>query len=136
MDQLHLTFRKERKWVSRFLVLVMVFNATFNNILVILWRLVFLVKETGIPGENHRPVASHLLLQSSLYYYVMFVQFFMSMLYVMMFSYCRRFVKRRIYISSACFRILVVYYILYCINMSYYWIKYVYIKSLTNCLYV
>jgi len=34
-------------------------------------------------------------------------------------------IRRQIYISSACFRILVVYYILYCINMSYYWMKYV-----------
>jgi len=31
----------------------MVFNATFNNISVIL------VEETGIPAENHRPVTSH-----------------------------------------------------------------------------
>jgi hypothetical protein len=31
----------------------MVFNATFNNISVIL------VKETEVPRENHRPVASH-----------------------------------------------------------------------------
>ena len=31
----------------------MVFNATSNNILVILWRLVLLVEETGVPGENH-----------------------------------------------------------------------------------
>ena len=37
----------------------MVLNATFNNILVILWLSVLLVKETGGPGENHRPVASH-----------------------------------------------------------------------------
>jgi len=37
----------------------MVFNATFNNISVILWRSVLLVKETGGLGENHRPVASH-----------------------------------------------------------------------------
>jgi len=36
-----------------------VFNATFNNISVKSWRSVLLVKETGIPGENHRPVASH-----------------------------------------------------------------------------
>ena len=33
---------------------VMVLNATFNNISVISWR-----KETGVPWENHRPVASH-----------------------------------------------------------------------------
>ena len=31
----------------------MVFNATFNNISVILWRSVLLVEETGIPRENH-----------------------------------------------------------------------------------
>jgi hypothetical protein len=37
----------------------MVFNAIFNNISVILWRSVLLVEETGVPGENHRPVASH-----------------------------------------------------------------------------
>jgi hypothetical protein len=37
----------------------MVFNATFNNISVISWRSVLLVEETGVPGENHRLVASH-----------------------------------------------------------------------------
>ena len=37
----------------------MVFNATFNNISVISWRSVLLVEETGGPGENHRPGASH-----------------------------------------------------------------------------
>ena len=37
----------------------MVFNAPFNNILVISWQSVLLVEETGAPGENHRPVASH-----------------------------------------------------------------------------
>jgi hypothetical protein len=31
----------------------MVFNATFKNISVLL------VDETGVPGENHRPAASH-----------------------------------------------------------------------------
>ena len=41
-------------------VRVMVFNATFNNISVISWRSILLVDETGVPGENHRPVASHL----------------------------------------------------------------------------
>jgi hypothetical protein len=38
------------------LVWFMVFNATFNNISVISWRSVLLVEETGVPGENHRPV--------------------------------------------------------------------------------
>jgi hypothetical protein len=40
----------------------MVINATFNNISVILWRSVLLVKEKGVPEENHRPVTSHLKL--------------------------------------------------------------------------
>ena len=33
--------------------------ATFNNISAISWRSVLLVEEIGVPGENHRPVASH-----------------------------------------------------------------------------
>jgi hypothetical protein len=37
----------------------MVFNATFNCILVISRQSVLLVEETGIPGENHRPAVSH-----------------------------------------------------------------------------
>ena len=39
--------------------MVMVVNVTFNNISVISWRPVLLVEETGVPRENHRPVASH-----------------------------------------------------------------------------
>jgi GTP:adenosylcobinamide-phosphate guanylyltransferase len=35
-----------------------VFNATFNNMSVMWWRSVLLVEEIG---ENHQPVASHLL---------------------------------------------------------------------------
>jgi hypothetical protein len=38
---------------------VKVFNATFNNISVILWRSVLLVEETGLPGVNHQPATSH-----------------------------------------------------------------------------
>jgi hypothetical protein len=38
----------------------MVFNAIFNNISVISWWSVLVVEETGVPGENHRPIASHL----------------------------------------------------------------------------
>jgi hypothetical protein len=37
----------------------MMLNTTFNNISVISWRSVLLVDETGVPGENHRPVTSH-----------------------------------------------------------------------------
>jgi hypothetical protein len=32
--------------------MVMVFNATFNNISVISWQSVLLVEETGVPGED------------------------------------------------------------------------------------
>ena len=38
---------------------VMVFNATFNNITFISWLSVLLLEETGVPGEKHRPAASH-----------------------------------------------------------------------------
>ena len=41
-----------------FKVWFMGFNATFNNISVIV-VVSLLVEETGTPGENHRPVASH-----------------------------------------------------------------------------
>ena len=37
----------------------MVFNATFSNLSVMSWRSVLWVEETGVPGENHRPAASH-----------------------------------------------------------------------------
>ena len=39
--------------------MVMVFNATFNNISAISWGLVLLLEETGGSGENHRSAASH-----------------------------------------------------------------------------
>jgi hypothetical protein len=38
------------------MIMVMVNNATFNNISAILWLSVLLVEETG---ENHRPAAGH-----------------------------------------------------------------------------
>jgi hypothetical protein len=44
---------------NKYSVQILVLNTTFNNISVILWRSVLLVKETVVPGENHRPVASH-----------------------------------------------------------------------------
>jgi hypothetical protein len=37
----------------------MVLSATFNNISAISWRSVLLMEETGVPGEHHRPVATH-----------------------------------------------------------------------------
>jgi len=40
------------------MVRIMVFNATFNNISVILWRSVLLVEENGVPVENQRPAAT------------------------------------------------------------------------------
>jgi hypothetical protein len=40
-------------------VMIMVLNATFNNISVIQWWSVLLVEETGVTRENHRPATSH-----------------------------------------------------------------------------
>ena len=37
----------------------MAFNATFNNISAISTRSVLFVEDTGEPGENYRPIASH-----------------------------------------------------------------------------
>ena len=37
----------------------MVFSATFNSISAMSWWSVLLVEETGVPGENLRPAASH-----------------------------------------------------------------------------
>jgi len=42
-------------------VTVIVFNATFNNIPVISCWSVLLVEETGVPGENRRPVTGQKL---------------------------------------------------------------------------
>ena len=48
----------EVNWVISNGLVVMVFNATFNNISVILWLTVLLVEETEVQGENHWPAAS------------------------------------------------------------------------------
>jgi hypothetical protein len=42
-----------------FLIMVMVFNATFNNISTKLWQSVLLVEETNVPRENLQPATSH-----------------------------------------------------------------------------
>ena len=49
------TFKVEVVSVGWFVVC----NATFNNISVVSWRSVLLMDETGVTGDNHRPVASH-----------------------------------------------------------------------------
>jgi hypothetical protein len=46
---------KKKNWGVK----VMVFNDTFNNISVISWQSVLLVKKNEVPGENHQPAASH-----------------------------------------------------------------------------
>ena len=48
---------KER--TKKYRVRDMMFYITFNNISVISWQSVLLVDETGVPKENHRPVASY-----------------------------------------------------------------------------
>ena len=47
------------KFVFQIPTRVMVFNATFSNISLILWLSVLLVEETRVPGVNHQPAASH-----------------------------------------------------------------------------
>jgi len=44
---------------KQYILGVVVFNATFNNISVISRRSILLVEETRLPGVNHRPAASH-----------------------------------------------------------------------------
>jgi hypothetical protein len=50
---------KGKLWKTENIVCLMEFNTTFNKFSVISWQSVLLVEETGGPGENHRPVASH-----------------------------------------------------------------------------
>ena len=57
MDKIIIIIEFKLKSQSR--VRVMVFNATSNNISGISWQSVLLVEETGVPPENHRPIASH-----------------------------------------------------------------------------
>jgi len=49
---------KRLMYLEKVRVMVMAFNATFNNISVTWWRSVLLVEETEVPGENHQPAAS------------------------------------------------------------------------------
>ena len=42
----------------------MLLKATFNNISATSWRSVLFAEETGVPGENKRPVAIHRQTQS------------------------------------------------------------------------
>jgi hypothetical protein len=48
-------------YLSMCVVMLILFNATFNTISVKTWRSVLLVEETGISEENHRPVATESL---------------------------------------------------------------------------
>jgi len=56
---IHLNIIKKCGGTFMMMMVVIVFNATFINILAISWWSVLLVEETGGPGENHRPVACH-----------------------------------------------------------------------------
>ena len=48
----HWLHHTSQSWPSMWVSLVMVFNATVNNISVILWLLVFLMGETRVPWEK------------------------------------------------------------------------------------
>jgi hypothetical protein len=61
---LHLLYNEHLTYVVVNIVVVlfrwfMVLNATFNNVSIISWPSVLFVEETGVPGGNHRPTASH-----------------------------------------------------------------------------
>jgi hypothetical protein len=43
----------KKQCIILFVYGVRVFNATFNNISVILWLSILLVEETSVPGESH-----------------------------------------------------------------------------------
>ena len=45
--------------------MVVMFNATFNNISVISWRSVLLLEETGVPGEHDWHTLSHNVVSST-----------------------------------------------------------------------
>jgi len=49
----------ENKLVTQFGLVYIAFDTLFNNISIVSWRSVLLMEETGVPGENHRPSASH-----------------------------------------------------------------------------
>ena len=55
----------------------MEFYATFNNISVMSWQSVLLLEETGVSGENHRPVAREdetWMLKNNLLFFVLYFQ--------------------------------------------------------------
>ena len=52
-------YRKKHNITHILVVKVMVFNATFSTISAISWWSVLLVEEPWVPGENHKPFASH-----------------------------------------------------------------------------
>ena len=51
--------RCDKLYACLFVVCLVLFNATSNNISVISWQSVLLMEETGGPGENYYPVTSH-----------------------------------------------------------------------------
>jgi hypothetical protein len=65
MTQIFLSRKKSSRtcWkissYPKFGIRIIVFNATFNNISVLYWRIILLVEETRVTGENHQPAASH-----------------------------------------------------------------------------
>ena len=62
LNSLHSIERIEVVTLKSAIYRFMVFNTTFNKISGISWWSVLLVEESGLPRENHRPVASHITL--------------------------------------------------------------------------
>jgi hypothetical protein len=60
----------------------MVFNTTFNNISVILWRSILLMEKNRVPGENHRPVTDKLYHKCCIEYTLQWTRFELTTLVV------------------------------------------------------
>ena len=68
------------------------FNTFFNNISVISWQSVLLMEETGIPRENHWPVASHWQALSHIMLYWVHLTWAESLLNIV---YCKAYDQKR-----------------------------------------
>ena len=59
LDLCVFSFKNLQYILKSYMVRIMVFNDTFNNMSAISWWSVYLVEETVVLEENHQPAASH-----------------------------------------------------------------------------
>jgi hypothetical protein len=77
-------------YIQGYNVRVRVFNATFNNISVISWRSVLLVKEPDVTGENHFPkyIDKVVIIEIKQGYFNMFLFVFICFKNIFGFRHC------------------------------------------------